>query len=110
MPSRRALAFVSERVGFLAQRDPHRGAGQSEILAQRIHEIALIGLRNGVGAGAEQDETRRTRLGLRDVVQLQPAARYGGGGGGEGTRAETRRESGGAGAPVSQPARQLALA
>src|SRR4051794_41333466 len=76
--SRWALALVGERVGLFAQRDPHRRAGELEILAQRIHEIAQIGLRHGVGARAEQDETRRTRLGLGDVVQLQPAARYGG--------------------------------
>ena len=50
--------------------------GRSKRLTQAVGEIAQIGRRHRVGTRAEQDETRRARLGLRDVVQLQPAARH----------------------------------
>ena len=68
--------LCAKGLAFSRKRNPHRRARQVEGLAQRIGEIAQIGLRDGVGARAEQHEARRPRLGLRDVVQLQPPARY----------------------------------
>src|ERR1700682_80517 len=62
------LALVGERVGFLAQRDPHRRARKLEEFTQGVDEIAKVGLRHRVRARAEQDETRRPRLGLCNVI------------------------------------------
>src|SRR5260370_30209202 len=72
------------RVRLLPQRQPDRHPRQGERLAQRIDQIALVAVRHGVGAGAEQNEARRAAFRLGNVVELEPAARYGGGGGGGG--------------------------
>src|SRR5258707_15006147 len=66
------------RVRLLPQRQPDRHPRQGERLAQRVDQIALVAVRHGVGAGAEQNEARRAGLRLGDVVELEPAARYGG--------------------------------
>src|SRR6187402_1276280 len=50
------LALMREGIGLLAQRDAHRGARQIEGLAHRVGQIAQIGLRDRVGARAEQHE------------------------------------------------------
>src|SRR6185312_11470181 len=63
-----------ERILLLAQRQADRRTGQVERLAQTVNEIALVGVRHRVGAGAEQDEARRPALGLGDVVELETAA------------------------------------
>ena len=44
-------------------------------VAQAVDEITLVGLRHGVGAGAENHKARRAGLGLRDVVELETPAR-----------------------------------
>src|ERR1700730_5202919 len=74
--SRWPLALVGERIGLLAQADPHRRTRKFEKLTQGVDEIAQVGLRHGVRARTEQDETRRPRLGLGDVIQFQPSARH----------------------------------
>jgi hypothetical protein len=72
--SRWPLALVGKGVGLLAQRDPHRRTRKLEIFPQGVDEITQVGLRHGVRARAEQHETRRPRLGLRNAIQLQPPA------------------------------------
>src|SRR5471030_24490 len=64
-----ALSASLERVAFLAQRQPDRRARKREALAQGIHQIALVGVGQRVGAGAEQHEARRPALGLGDVIE-----------------------------------------
>src|SRR3984893_19383559 len=73
--SRWPLALVRERIGLLAQVDPHRRARKFEKLTQGVDEIAQVGLRHGVRARTEQYETRRPRLGLGDVIQVQTPGR-----------------------------------
>src|ERR1043165_7466215 len=64
----------SKRIVLLPQCQPDRRARQRERLAHAVHQIAQVALRHCVGARAEQDEARRARLRLRDVVELQPPA------------------------------------
>src|ERR1051325_889458 len=61
------LRPARERVLLLAQRDADRHAGQVEAVAQSVGEVAQIGVRYRIGAGAEEHETRRPRLRLGHV-------------------------------------------
>src|SRR5262245_7431122 len=65
------------RIRLLPQRQPYRHPWQPERLPQRVDQIALVAVRHRVGAGAEQHEAWRAGLRLGDVVELEPAARYG---------------------------------
>src|SRR5260370_2039281 len=66
------------RISLLPQRQPYRPPRTGERVAQCIDQIAPVAVRHGVGAGTEQNEARRPGLRLGDVVELEPAARYGG--------------------------------
>src|SRR5207248_10066872 len=63
-------------VVLLAQREADRRAGEIEGFAQAVDQRTLVVVRHRVGAGTEHHEARRTRLGLRDVVELEPPARH----------------------------------
>src|ERR1700730_1352848 len=58
----------------LAQHHPDRGAGQVEILAQRVDEVAPIGVREVCGFRGEQRKGRWAGVDLGHVPQTQPAA------------------------------------
>src|SRR6266567_394848 len=70
------FAFGAFRIGvlLLAQREPDRGAGESEGGAQAVDEVTPVGVGDGVGAAAEEDEARRPALGLGQVVETEAAA------------------------------------
>ena len=57
-----SLRPALERIRFLAQRQADRRARQVESLAQRIHQIALVGVGHRVGAGAEQRRSSAAAL------------------------------------------------
>src|ERR1700690_3583571 len=71
-----SLRATLEWVAFLAQRQPDRRARKFKTLPQRIHQIALVGVGQRVGAGAEQHEARWPALGLGDVIEAEPAPRH----------------------------------
>src|ERR1700689_1377971 len=69
--SRIAPLFPRIRVvAARAQREADRDADEAEGLAQAVDEIALVALGDSGDRIAEQDEERRTRLGLGDVANL----------------------------------------
>src|SRR6266404_1823134 len=72
----RRAAFSARIVGVLAlaQHHPDRGAGEVEFLAQRVDEIAPIGIGEVCGLRGEQREARRAGVDLGHVSQAQPAA------------------------------------
>src|ERR1044071_7954023 len=64
------------RVLLFAQRQPDRGAGQIERLAQAVDEIAAVDVRHRVGAAGEEDKARRATLGLGQIVEAYPTSRH----------------------------------
>src|ERR1700710_557423 len=75
-PTSAASAFsaVSERVARRPSLQAHRHRAEAQFPADAVDQIAQIGVRELVDAGAEQDEARRPRVDLGDVSELDPFA------------------------------------
>src|SRR5262249_34469784 len=77
LTSSAAAAFLScIGIRFLTQRQPDRGSGQVETVAQLVDQIATVGVRPRVGAAAEQYEAWRAAFRLGQVVEPDAPTRY----------------------------------
>src|SRR5918992_2396638 len=65
-----------KRILFFTQRESDRRTRQVESITQSVDEVAPVSIRQGICAGAEQNEGRRPSLWLSDVIKLQPTPGY----------------------------------